>query len=53
MGEEKLILLDTDVIIELLDKKSDLGKVLMFRIMESGELYTVRALYTCTKCFTA
>ena len=37
MGEEKLILLDTDVIIEVLDKKSDTGNTLMRRIIESGE----------------
>ena len=39
MGEEKLILLDTDVIIEVLDRKSDMGNVLMRRIIESGEEY--------------
>ena len=39
MEEEKLTLLDTDVIIELLDKKSDKGNLLMLRIMESGEEY--------------
>ncbi len=39
MGEEKLILLDTDVIIEVLDKNSDKGKTLMLRIIESGEEY--------------
>ena len=33
----KLILLDTDVIIEVLDKKSDTGNTLMLRIIESGE----------------
>ena len=37
MGEEKLILLDTDVIIRALDKKSDKEEVLMLRIIESGE----------------
>jgi tRNA(fMet)-specific endonuclease VapC len=39
VGEEKLILLDTDVIIEVLDKKSDKGKALMLRVIESGEEY--------------
>ena len=39
MGEEKLILLDTDVIIEVLDKKSDMGNVILRRIIESGEEY--------------
>ena len=39
MGEEKLILLDTDVIIEVLDKKSVKGKALMLRVIESGEEY--------------
>ena len=39
MGEEKLILLDTDVIIEVMDKKSDKGKALMLRVIESGEEY--------------
>ena len=39
MEEEKMTLLDTDVIIELLDKKSDKGNLLMLRIMESGEEY--------------
>jgi tRNA(fMet)-specific endonuclease VapC len=37
--EDELILLDIDVIIEFLDKKSDRGKVLMLRIMESWEVY--------------
>ena len=32
-----MILLDTDVIIEVLDKKSDKGKALMLRVIESGE----------------
>ncbi len=39
MGEEELILLDTDVIIEVLDKKSDKGQALMLKIIESGEGY--------------
>jgi Predicted nucleic acid-binding protein, contains PIN domain len=39
VGEEELILLDTDVIIEVLDKKSDKGQALMLKIMESGEGY--------------
>ncbi|MGP6220186.1 type II toxin-antitoxin system VapC family toxin [Caldiplasma sukawensis] len=39
MGEEKLILLDTDVIIEIMNKKSSIGKVFMDKIMESGEEY--------------
>ena len=39
MGEERLILLDKDVIIEILDKKSDKGKALMLRVIESGEEY--------------
>ena len=34
-----MILLDTDVIIELLDKKSDMGNVILRRIIESGEEY--------------
>ena len=34
-----MILLDTDVIIEVLDKKSDKEEVLMLRIIESGEEY--------------
>ena len=34
-----MILLDTDVIIEVLDKKSDKGEVLMLRIIESREEY--------------
>ena len=37
MGEEKLILLGTDVIIEVLDKNSDKGKALMLKIVESGK----------------
>ena len=37
MGEEKLILLDTDVIIEVLEKNSEKGKALMLRIVESGK----------------
>ena len=37
MGEEKLILLDTDVIIEVLDKNSENGKALMLKIVESGK----------------
>ncbi|MCL6090163.1 MAG: type II toxin-antitoxin system VapC family toxin [Candidatus Thermoplasmatota archaeon] len=39
MGEEKLILLDTDVIIEVLDKNSQKGETLMLKIIESGEEY--------------
>ena len=39
MGEERLILLDTDVIIEMLDKNSNRGEGLMLRIIESGEQY--------------
>jgi tRNA(fMet)-specific endonuclease VapC len=39
VGEEKLILLDTDVIIEVLDKNSDQGQTLMLRIIKSGEEY--------------
>ena len=39
MGAEKLILLDSDIIIEVLDKNSDKGQVLMHRIIESGEGY--------------
>ena len=39
MGEERLILLDTDVIIEMLDKNSNRGEELMLRIIESGEQY--------------
>lgn len=34
-----MILLDTDVIIEVLDKNSDMGKALIIRIIESGEEY--------------
>jgi len=34
-----LILLDTDVIIEVLDKNSDQGQTLMLRIIKSGEEY--------------
>ena len=34
-----MILLDTDVIIEVLDKNSNRGKALMLRIIESGEEY--------------
>ena len=34
-----MILLDTDVIIEVLDKKSDKGQALMLKIIESGEGY--------------
>ena len=34
-----MILLDTDVIIEVLDKSSDKGNALMLRIIESGEEY--------------
>jgi len=39
MGEKKLILLDTDIIIEVLDKDSDKGQELMLKIIESGEEY--------------
>ncbi|MGC8515904.1 MAG: type II toxin-antitoxin system VapC family toxin [Thermoplasmata archaeon] len=39
MGEEKLILLDTDVLIKVLDKNSEKGKALMLRIIESKEEY--------------
>ena len=39
MGERKLILLDTDVIIEVLDKNSTKGQGLMLKIIESGEEY--------------
>jgi tRNA(fMet)-specific endonuclease VapC len=39
VGEEKLILLDKDVIIEVLDKKSVKGEALMLRVIESGEEY--------------
>ena len=39
MGAEKLILLDSDIIIEVLDKNSDKGQVLMHKIIESGEGY--------------
>ena len=34
-----MILLDTDVIIEVLDKESDKGQGLMLKIIESGEEY--------------
>ncbi len=34
-----MILLDTDVIIEVLDKKSDKGQALLLKIIESGEGY--------------
>ena len=34
-----MILLDTDVIIEVLDKNSDQGQTLMLRIIKSGEEY--------------
>ena len=34
-----MILLDTDVIIEVLDKKSVKGEALMLRVIESGEEY--------------
>lgn len=34
-----MILLDTDVIIELMDKKSSRGEGFMLKIMESGEEY--------------
>lgn len=36
--------MDTDVIIELFGKKSELGKILMFRIMEIGEVYCKSAI---------
>ena len=39
MGAEKLILLDSDIIIEVLDKNSDKGQVLMDKIIESGQGY--------------
>ncbi|AKA48128.1 hypothetical protein IX51_02345 [uncultured archaeon] len=39
MGEKKLILLDTDIIIEVLDKDSYKGQELMLKIIESGEEY--------------
>lgn len=44
MGEEKLILLDTDVIIEVLDKKSDKGHSFMSRIIDSGEEYCTSSI---------
>ncbi|MGC8506500.1 MAG: type II toxin-antitoxin system VapC family toxin [Thermoplasmata archaeon] len=56
MGEEKLILLDTDVIIEVLDKNSGRGKALALRIIESGEEYCTsplnihEVLYGIEKC---
>ena len=34
-----MILLDTDVIIEVLDKRSDKGNALMLKVIESGEEY--------------
>lgn len=34
-----MILLDTDVIIEILDKQSDKGQELMLKVIESGEEY--------------
>ena len=34
-----MILLDTDVIIEILDRESDKGEELMLKIIESGEEY--------------
>ena len=37
MGEEKLIQLDTDVITEVLEKKSGMENVILRRIIESGE----------------
>jgi len=44
VGKEKLILLDTDVVIEVLDKNSDRGKALMLRIIESEEEYCTSSL---------
>ena len=39
-----MILLDTDVIIEVLDKNSNRGKALMLRIIESGEEYCISSV---------
>ncbi len=39
-----MILLDTDVIIEILDKKSDKGQALMLKIIESGEDYCTSSI---------
>ena len=44
MGEKELILLDTDVIIEILDRESDKGEELMLKIIESGEEYCTSSL---------
>lgn len=41
-----MILLDTDVIIEVLDKNSEVGKALMDRIIESGEEYCTSSINT-------
>ena len=35
MGEEKLILLDTDVVIEVLDKNSNKGQALIFKLLKA------------------
>jgi len=44
VGERKLILLDTDVIIEILDKKSEKGHALMSKIIDSGEDYCTSSI---------
>jgi len=44
VGAEKLILLDTDVIIEVVDKNSDKGQALMFKIIESVEEYCTNSV---------
>jgi hypothetical protein len=37
VGEEKLVLLDTDAILEVLDKGSDKGEALMLKVIERGK----------------
>ena len=44
MGEREKILPDTDVMIELLDKKSGGGEEYLSRIMESGDIYCTSSL---------
>lgn len=39
MGEKKLILLDTDIIIEVLDKNSDKCQEFMLKIVKNGSEY--------------
>ena len=44
MGEREMILLDTDVMIELLDKQSGGGEEYLSRIMDSGDTYCTSSL---------